>query len=113
MADLDWIVVGRVRGREGGNEREAENEEGGAVHGEMDSKNSGRPFRTTTTAAGLAALRLASMVVDPVAPRKFFVTASASRIAAPSVEPARRIASASISAASYERAAAPFGVSSE
>ena len=50
--------------------------------------------------AGFEALRLGSMVILPVTPAKSFVAASASRTLAPSVEPARFIASARIIAES-------------
>ena len=50
--------------------------------------------------AGLDALRLASMVVAPLAPGTFLVAASASRSFGPSVVPARLIASTSTYAAS-------------
>ena len=46
-----------------------------------------------TTTSGLSALRFASIVIEPVAPWKFFVCAIASRIALESIALARPMAS--------------------
>src|SRR5687767_12031936 len=76
---------------------------GGAVDqlGAMASTLCIFPPRSSRITIGLSALRLASIVILPLAPGKSFVAASASRMALGSVELARLMASASTRAASY------------
>lgn len=71
--------------------------------------NRKRPPSTFRTTAGLIGLRSASMVTVPDTATKSFVSARASRMRFPSVDPARRMASARSFVASYDRAAIESG----